>query len=250
MESWVLNTIQGFALEFTYPPLQSGPPHPPVSDRTSMVLIDLELNSLLTKGAIEPASFPLLFVSNSFLVHKRLGAFRSVINLHPLNAFIIYCHFKIEGIHLLRDLLLKVDWFTRLKLKDAFPLVHNFPSHSSCSSPLCDPLTHCPPLAVPAVVSGSPRACMQGSSPPSQLTLTSPGCSGSVSSPDQPGSPIPSGLQISGCPTAPQVYRSRLPCCSGRHEHQLHGEVILTPGAAGLVGAWLNNLIPLQPLCP
>ena len=43
-----------------------------------------------------------------------------VINLQPLNQFLVHNHFKIEGMHVVRDLLQKNDWMTRIDLKDAY----------------------------------------------------------------------------------------------------------------------------------
>jgi hypothetical protein len=43
-----------------------------------------------------------------------------VINLKDLNAHIQYDHFKMEGTHLLRDLLQPQDWLGKIDLKDAY----------------------------------------------------------------------------------------------------------------------------------
>ena len=59
------------------------------------------------------------FISNLFLVPKLDGKSRPVINLKDLNTFLQYDHFKMEGIHLLRDLLQPHDWLGKIDLKDA-----------------------------------------------------------------------------------------------------------------------------------
>ena len=41
-------------------------------------------------------------------------------NLWPLNQFIPYEHFKMQGIHMLRDLLRKGDFMVKIDLKDAY----------------------------------------------------------------------------------------------------------------------------------
>jgi hypothetical protein len=64
----------------------------------------------LDKGAlnkVEPVSGQ--FLSNIFLVPKWDGKSRPVINLKDLNAYIQYDNFKMEGTHLLRDLLQPED---------------------------------------------------------------------------------------------------------------------------------------------
>ena len=60
------------------------------------------------------------YYSRIFLVPKKGGQYRPVINLRPLNSWIHYHNFKMEGIHVVRDLLLKGDYFTRIDLKDTY----------------------------------------------------------------------------------------------------------------------------------
>ena len=85
--------------------------------------MDNEIKSLQDKGAIHKA--PMLdkepgFVSSLFMVPKKGGGQRPVINLKALNNFVEYSHFKMEGIHMLRDLLRKDDYMVKLDLKDAY----------------------------------------------------------------------------------------------------------------------------------
>ena len=52
-------------------------------------LIDLEVQKMLQKGAIRRASFnPGQFISNLFIIPKKSGDLRPVINLEPLNEFV------------------------------------------------------------------------------------------------------------------------------------------------------------------
>jgi hypothetical protein len=60
------------------------------------------------------------FISALFLVPKKGGGQRPVVNLRPLNQYIPYEHFKMEGIHMLRDLLRKGDYMVKIDLKDAY----------------------------------------------------------------------------------------------------------------------------------
>ena len=69
------------------------------------------------------------FVSQIFLVPKKDGGFRPVINLKALNKFIAEEHFKMEGFHMVKDLAKPGDWLTKLDLKDAYFLVPIDPSH-------------------------------------------------------------------------------------------------------------------------
>jgi len=83
--------------------------------------VEDEVQKLLTKGAIvrvQPC--PGQFLSRLFLVRKKDGSFRPVVNLKPLNQFMVKAHFKMEGINMVKDLLLRNDWMASIDLKDAY----------------------------------------------------------------------------------------------------------------------------------
>ena len=69
------------------------------------------------------------FVSALFLVPKKGGGQRPVVNLRPLNQYVHYEHFKMEGIHMLRDLLRKEDYLVKMDLKDAYFTVPVWKNH-------------------------------------------------------------------------------------------------------------------------
>ena len=76
---------------------------------------------MLKKGAIRKTSVKKgQFLSNLFLVGKKDGGNRPVINLNYLNAFIPYLHFKMEGLHLLKNMLKEKDYMCKIDLKDAY----------------------------------------------------------------------------------------------------------------------------------
>lgn len=54
------------------------------------------------------------FLNNLFLVKKRDEANRPVVNLMELNKFISYQHVKMEGLHLLKLILQKVDLMSKI----------------------------------------------------------------------------------------------------------------------------------------
>ena len=58
------------------------------------------------------------FVSHLFLVSKKDGGQRPVINLKNLKIFIPYKHFKMEGLHLLKEILERGDYLCKLDLKE------------------------------------------------------------------------------------------------------------------------------------
>jgi hypothetical protein len=114
----------------TSPPIQNKIRPPPRFSNTESKKIDIEIDALLNKGALnraEPVSGQ--FLSNIFLVPKRDGKSRPVINLRDLNAFLQYDHFKMEGTHLLRDLLQPQDWLGKIDLNDAYFVIPIWKDH-------------------------------------------------------------------------------------------------------------------------
>ena len=88
-----------------------------------MKLLREEVTSLLGKGAVvtvEPAALEEGFYSTLFLVPKTDGRMRPVINLKALNFWVHPQHFKMEGIHTLRDIVAQDEWLAKLDLKDAY----------------------------------------------------------------------------------------------------------------------------------
>ena len=77
---------------------------------------------MISKGAVTELQIPPegSFFSTLFLVPKKDGGQRPVINLKNLNSFINAPHFKMEGIHTLKSLLRKGDWLVKVDLKDAY----------------------------------------------------------------------------------------------------------------------------------
>ena len=60
------------------------------------------------------------FVSQVFLVPKKDGSQRPVVNLRSLNYLIAKKKFKMEGARSIRDLIRKGDWMAMIDLKDAY----------------------------------------------------------------------------------------------------------------------------------
>ena len=84
---------------------------------TTFELIREEMDNLLEKGAISEIYNPQDgYFSNLFLVPKKDGGQRPVINLKGLNHFVQYEHFKMEGIQTVKDLLQPGDWLTKVDL--------------------------------------------------------------------------------------------------------------------------------------
>ncbi|KAM4748674.1 LOW QUALITY PROTEIN: uncharacterized protein WCC33_006046 [Rhinophrynus dorsalis] len=120
-DPWILQTVKGFQIEFFTTPCQHVLPRPIHFSKVDAALVDNEFSALRKKGAITRSTdTPVGFISNIFLVRKKDSGLRPVINLRTLNECVLYRHFKMEGIHLLRDLLLPMDWMVKIDLQDAY----------------------------------------------------------------------------------------------------------------------------------
>jgi len=122
-DRWVLDCVQGFQIPFTSLPVQQHRPNPPISSAEQSSLILEEVNTLLEKGAITLIKHPSDhqgFYSTLFLVPKKGGQMRPVINLKRLNEWVMPQHFKMEGMGTLRELLKMNDWMVKVDLKDAY----------------------------------------------------------------------------------------------------------------------------------
>ena len=108
-------------MDFIETPLQNHPPHVPRFALDEIQRITVEVQTMLDKGAIEKtAQSPDQFVGHIFLRPKKNGTFRPVFNLKPLNRFIRYEHFKMEGMQMLSSMLQNGDWMCTLDIKDAY----------------------------------------------------------------------------------------------------------------------------------
>ena len=131
-DPWVVEVSRwGYQISFRRAPVLSKEPIPfpaycPSSIRGKA--LEGEVQSLLDKGAIEPAPLPSPgFYSRLFVVMKTSGAWRPVIDLSLLNLRVQQTSFEMES---LQSVLLSVhqgDWMVSLDLKDAYLQV---PMHS------------------------------------------------------------------------------------------------------------------------
>lgn len=68
---------------------------------------------------------PRQFVSQIFMVPKKDGTHRPVINLKALNKFVKHQHFKMDGPQVIKDLLQKEDWMVMVDIKDAYLYIYH-----------------------------------------------------------------------------------------------------------------------------
>lgn len=126
-DPYVLQCIEGYQIRFDSPPVQSRCPKP-VFDEKTLGDLGQAISELLKKGAIEQCQpTPKQFLSSYFLVPKKEGLARFVLNLKSLNKFIKTDHFKMEDLRTAMKLVDKGSFMTSIDLKDAYFLVkvHN-----------------------------------------------------------------------------------------------------------------------------
>jgi hypothetical protein len=120
----LLQAVEGYCPPFTSPPplTCSGAAFSTPSQGANNPFIDAEVAALLEKGAIEevPLDPPPSFISNIFLVKKKNGGMRPVINLKRLNAAHLDTpHFRMETPQDVRHAIRAGDWAVSIDLWDA-----------------------------------------------------------------------------------------------------------------------------------
>ena len=85
------------------------------------LLVDNEVQELLSKGATVPSESKYgEFISTLFVVPKKNGKFRPVINLRYLNQFVHYDQFKKQTFKLILNLIKENDFFMSIDMSDAY----------------------------------------------------------------------------------------------------------------------------------
>ena len=116
----MLSIVKGFEIDFHSTPVQSCPPVTRASFSETQ-LIDAEVQDLLKKGPIQEVSpSDQTFYSRLFLVPKKEGTYRPVIDLSSLNRFVRHVHFQMEGLHCLKTCLRKGDYMKSTDQKDTY----------------------------------------------------------------------------------------------------------------------------------
>ena len=124
MDAWVVEALRvGYRIPFDRrPPLSERPLSLPAYSPQSIkgVALTQELQTLLRKGAVEPAPQSPGFYSRLFLVQKASGSWRPIIDLSTLNDFITSSHFHMETPQSVLRSIRPGDWMISLDLQDAY----------------------------------------------------------------------------------------------------------------------------------
>ena len=128
--AWVMEVIsQGYRLEFNRtPPTKLNCPSSSLS-QVQTIVMDQEVHDLMKKEVIEVCLDLDGFFSPIFIVPKKDGGWRPIINLKALNQYLNTQHFKMESIYTLRDILKLGDYMGRIDLKDAYFSIKIHPNH-------------------------------------------------------------------------------------------------------------------------
>ena len=119
-DSWVLSVVRkGYKIPFVNKPFLS--PTPIFLQQTESLALVKEVNKLLHKGAVEKIEpeGP-RFYSRIFLVPKKNGKLRLIIDLSRLNTFLDIQSFRMETANKVRQTIQPNDWAFSLDLTDAY----------------------------------------------------------------------------------------------------------------------------------
>lgn len=121
-DPWIIRLITcGYEIEFQSKPFQHFPRQNAVMTPPQHILCDKEVHALIKKGAVIMADIEVPgFVSGIFLIPKKSGDYRPIINLKSLNKFVLYHHFKMEGLQTVKQTIRRGDWLAKIDLKDAY----------------------------------------------------------------------------------------------------------------------------------
>jgi hypothetical protein len=125
-DKFILNIIKnGYAIEFSSTPPVSNfqptltLPHPEINQETMLT----EIRKLVEKGAVEEVPTQQRgkgFYSNLFLVTKKSGGFRPVLNLKKLNQHVTDRPFRMETFRSVLRTVRPHEWVASLDLSDAY----------------------------------------------------------------------------------------------------------------------------------
>ncbi|KAL0195548.1 hypothetical protein M9458_009120, partial [Cirrhinus mrigala] len=133
VSAWVLRTVEkGYSIQFGAPPPPFDGVFPTVVGPEQALVMEQEVVTLLRKEAIEvvpPHVRESGFYSRYFIVPKKDGGLRPIIDLRRLNRSVMKLKFKMLTIKQVVSQIRSEDWFVTIDLKDAYFHVSILPQH-------------------------------------------------------------------------------------------------------------------------
>ncbi|KAI2657031.1 hypothetical protein H4Q32_021090 [Labeo rohita] len=131
---WLIRTVRlGYAIQFARrPPRYRGVLSTSVHSDTHAAVLRAEVAVLLAKDAIEPVSPAEMksgFYSPYFIVPKKSGGLRPILDLRALNRSLLRLPFKMLTMKRMLTCIRPQDWFAVIDLKDAYFHVSILPRH-------------------------------------------------------------------------------------------------------------------------
>ncbi|KAI2653767.1 Transposon Ty3-G Gag-Pol polyprotein [Labeo rohita] len=133
VSAWVLRTVEkGHAIQFGAPPPPFDRVFPTLVGPKQALVMEQEVETLLRKEAIEvvpPHARESGFYSRYFIVPKKDGGLRPIIDLRRLNHSVMKLKFKMLTVKQVVSQIRSEDWFVTIDLKDAYFHVSILPQH-------------------------------------------------------------------------------------------------------------------------
>ncbi|KAI2651171.1 Transposon Ty3-G Gag-Pol polyprotein [Labeo rohita] len=133
VSAWVLRTVEkGYSIQFGAPPPPFDGVFPTVVGPEQALVMEQEVVTLLRKEAIEvvpPHVRESGFYSRYFIVPKKDGGLRPILDLRRLNHSVMKLKFKMLTIKQVVSQIRFEDWFVTIDLKDAYFYVSILPQH-------------------------------------------------------------------------------------------------------------------------
>ncbi|KAI2665989.1 Transposon Ty3-G Gag-Pol polyprotein [Labeo rohita] len=133
VSAWVLRTVQKcYAIQFGAPPPPFDGVFPTLVGPEQALVMEQEVETFLRKEAIEvvpPHDRESGFYSRYFIVPKKDGGLRPIIDLRRLNRSVMKLKFKMLTVKQVVSQIRSKDWFVTIDLKDAYFHVSILPQH-------------------------------------------------------------------------------------------------------------------------
>jgi len=133
VSQWVLQSIErGYAIQFRSPPPRFNGVLPTVVGPEQALVMEQEVKTLLQKEAIErvpPPSKESGYYSRYFIVPKKDGGLRPILDLRLLNRAVAKLKFKMLTLKQIVSQIRSEDWFVTIDLKDAYFHISILPQH-------------------------------------------------------------------------------------------------------------------------